>query len=106
MRIRRFNESEIGDMSPDRVVEIVQSLTTMSSDMDQRVEVIDSFINELNNFKSISKSSNDQIDDSISNLEIARGLFKDSLDKIDNVVNNMRDYNQNGRKYLYDDKTF
>jgi ABC-type transporter Mla subunit MlaD len=101
MKIRRFDESEMSDISPDRVIEILQSLTTMSSEMDQRIELIDSLINELNNFKSSSKSNNDQIDDSISNLEITRRLFKDSLDKMDNVASNMRDYNQNGRKFLY-----
>ncbi len=101
MKIRRFDESDMNDISPDRVVEILQSLTVMSSDMDQRVELIDSLINELNNFKSTSKSNNDQVDDSISNLEIVRSLFKDSLGNLDSVVSNMRDYNQNGRKFLY-----
>jgi ABC-type transporter Mla subunit MlaD len=101
MRIKKFLESEINDISPDRVIEILESLSVILSEIDQKSETIDSLINELNNFKSTNKSSNDQIDDSISNLELIRNLFKDSVDKIDNVVSNMRDYNKSGRKYLY-----
>lgn len=101
MRIKKFFESDISDISPDRVIEINELLTRMISDISQKSESIDSLINELNNFRSTSKSNNDQIDDSVSNLEFIRNLFNDSVDKIDNVVSNMNDYNKNGRKFLY-----
>lgn len=101
MRIFKFNESELSEISPDRVSEIIENISTISNDVRQKQESIDALINELGNFKTSSKSSNDQIDDSISNLEILRKLLGDSLDKMDNVVINMKDYSKDGRKYLY-----
>lgn len=101
MKIRRFNEAEISDISTDRVLEIIKMISDMSSDLNQKSENIDALLNELNNFRSSSKGKNDQIDDSVANLEFVKNHFKDSLDKLDNIVQNMKDYNQNGRKYLY-----
>jgi ABC-type transporter Mla subunit MlaD len=69
--------------------------------LNQKNEVVDSLINELNNFKSDSEKSSDQIDDTISNLQLIRKYLSDTTDKLDNVVNNMDDYSKNGRKYLY-----
>ena len=76
-------------------------MTEMTSDLNQKNEIIDSLINELNNFKSGSEKSSDQIDDTISNLQLVRKYLTDATDKLDNVVNNMDDYSKNGRKYLY-----
>lgn len=101
MKIRRFNEAEISDISTDRVLEIIKMISDMSSDLNQKSENIDALLNELNNFRSSSKGKNDQIDDSVANLEFVKNHFKDSLDKLDNIAQNMKDYNQNGRKYLY-----
>lgn len=97
----KFNESDIQDISSDRIEEIISSLTEMSSDVNQKNEIIDSLINELNNFRGNSGKSNDQIDDSISNLQLIRKSFSDSIDKLDNVVIDIKDYNENGRKFLY-----
>jgi ABC-type transporter Mla subunit MlaD len=101
MRIFKFNEAELSEISPDRVSEIIENMSTISNDVRQKQESIDALINELGNFKTSNKSSNDQIDDSISSLEILRKLLGDSLDKMDNVVINMKDYSKDGRKYLY-----
>ncbi len=101
MRIFKFNEAELSEISPDRVSEIIENISTISNDVRQKQESIDALINELGNFKTSNKSSNDQIDDSISSLEILRKLLGDSLDKMDNVVINMKDYSKDGRKYLY-----
>lgn len=101
MKIKRFNESEVSDLSTDRALEITNSISDMISTFDQKSEIIDSLINELNNFRSSSTSKNDQIDDSVSNLELAKKYVLDLLDKLDSVSQNMKDYNQNGRKYLY-----
>jgi ABC-type transporter Mla subunit MlaD len=100
MRIRKFNE-DIQDISSDRVQEIIKNLSELSVYINEKRELIDSLLNELNNFQDKSKSKNDQIDDSVSNLQIVKGYLDDSLDKVDNVVNNMKDYEQSGRKFLY-----
>jgi ABC-type transporter Mla subunit MlaD len=101
MKIKKFNENETPDLSTDFADEIVKNLTELLTYIDEKNKTIDSFINELNNFRSSKKSTNDQIDDSIANLQLIRGSFTDVVDKIDNVVNNMKDYNKSGRKYIY-----
>src|ERR1035437_3675256 len=88
-------------LAPDRVSDIEKDMTQMSQVIKLKVEIVDSLLNELNDFKSDSKSSNDQIDDSIANLQLVRKNLSDSLDKLDNVVKNMNDYNESGSKFLY-----
>ena len=102
MKIKKFNENEttLSNLSTDFADEIVKNLTELLTYIDEKNKTIDSFINELNKFKS-KKSTNNQIDDSIANLQLIRGSFKDAVDKIDNVVNNMKDYNNSGIKDLY-----
>ena len=106
MKIKKFNENETtlkndsSNLSTDFADEIVKNLTELLTYIDEKNKTIDSFINELNKFKS-KKSTNNQIDDSIANLQLIRGSFKDAVDKIDNVVNNMKDYNNSGIKDLY-----
>jgi methyl-accepting chemotaxis protein len=101
MKIKKFNENEIQNISSERVDEITESLTELSKQIEQKNEMIDSLINELNNYQTQSRTKNDQIDDSISNLQLVRGLFSDSIDKVDNVVISMKDYNKSGRNFLY-----
>jgi archaellum component FlaC len=101
MKIRKFNESDIQNISSDRVDQITESLTELSKQIEQKNEMVDSLINELNNYRTQSRTKNDQIDDSISNLQLVRGLFSDSIDKVDNVLISMKDYKKSGRKYLY-----
>ncbi len=101
MRIRKFNENDVSDISNDRSEEIIQTLSDLANYVNEKKEVIDSLINELDDFRSPKNNKNDQIDDSISNLQLLRGCLSDSVDKIDNVVINIKDYNKSGRKYLY-----
>ncbi len=101
MRIRRFVESNVVDISPDRVIEINEYLSTLNSDINQKCEKIESILNEMDNYKSQSKSNNDQIDDSIANLQIIRKSLADVTDKVDSVISNLTDYNKDGRKFIY-----
>jgi ABC-type transporter Mla subunit MlaD len=101
MKINRFNESEVQNLSSDRTDEIIKSLQELSVLINQKDEIIESLVNELNNFRDVSKSKNDQIDDSISNLQIVKSSFVESLDKMNNVVISLNDYKESGRKYLY-----
>lgn len=100
MKIRKFNEAELQDISSDRINEIIESMREMLSDINQKGEVVDSLINELNNFRS-NANSNDQIDDSIANFQFIRSYFSDITDKVDSVINSMENYNKSGRKFLY-----
>jgi exonuclease V gamma subunit len=68
---------------------------------EQKVENIDSYINEFGNFQNKTKSKNDQIDDSVSNLQLVRGSLIDAYDKLDNIILSLEDYNKSGRKYIY-----
>lgn len=101
MRIKRFNENEQIDISSDRVDEISKDLKELSAELDSKNKLIESLLNEFNNYKSDSQKGNDQIDDSIFALQVLKKNFEDSLDKIDTVVQNLQSYDDEGRKYLY-----
>lgn len=99
--LRKFNEGEQIDITADRVNEINEQLEDFSSTIQEKLKLIDSLINELNNYKNDSNKGNDQIDDSIIALQVIKKDIEDCNDKIDTVVNNLKDYNDSGRKYLY-----
>lgn len=101
MRIKRFFENEEIDISTERVGEIIESLREFTNVIVNKNKEIDSYINELNNYKNQSKKGNDQIDDSISALQIIKNDLDNSIDKTDTVINNLMDYNDEGRKFLY-----
>jgi ABC-type transporter Mla subunit MlaD len=101
MRIKKFFENEIPDISGDRTNDIIEDLQQMVTFLNQKVENIDSYINELGNFQNKTKSKNDQIDDSVSNLQLVRGSLIDAYDKLDNIILSLEDYNKSGRKYIY-----
>lgn len=102
MKIRRFNEDiEQLDISPERIGEIIEDLREFVSTIEDKNKMVESYINELNNYKNKSKKGNDQIDDSIAALQVVKKDLDDSLDKADTIINNLIDYNDEGRKYLY-----
>ena len=101
MRIKRFNESETVDISSERVEEILSELNQAASAIEHKSKLVDSLVNELNDYVNQSQKGNDQIDDSIFALQVIKKDLDDSLDKIDTIVKNMNDYSQSGRKYLY-----
>jgi hypothetical protein len=102
MKIRKFNEAEdINDISADRTNEIIEDLRKTIVFLEQKVENIDSYLNELGNFQNTKNSQNDQIDDAVSNLQLVRGALKDSITNLDNSTISLEDYNKSGRKYLY-----
>lgn len=102
MKIKRFLESEEQkDLANERVEEILNELKEFTSQLENRVKIVNSLESELSNYKNLSTKSNDQIDDSIAALQIIKKNVDDSIDKLDTVINNLRDYNTDGRKYLY-----
>jgi len=101
MKIKRFNEDEQVDISTERVNEMVEQLRDFASTMNDKSKLVESLINELNNYRSDSKKGNDQIDDSIPALQVIKKDIDYSSDKLDTVVSNLLDYNEGGRKYLY-----
>ena len=101
MKIKKVFENEETDISTTRVGEIIEDLRGFTSTIEDKNKKIESYINELNNYKNQSKKGNDQIDDSIAALQVIKKELSDSLDKADTVINNLMDYNDEGRKYLY-----
>ena len=101
MKRKTIDENQVQNLSNYKTNEKVEILAELSIWIYQKSELVESFINELNNFRYVSKSKNDQIDDSISNLQIVKSSFGDSLDKLNNVVISLKDYKESGRKYLY-----
>jgi len=98
--LKPFNEAQM-QLSPDRVSDIEDEMVKMAQFFKLKLEYIDGLLNELNNFQSDSKKSNDQIDDSIANLQLISKNISDSLSNIDNVANNMKNYNDKGSQFLY-----
>jgi uncharacterized coiled-coil DUF342 family protein len=101
MKIKKVFENEETDISSARVGEIIEDLRGFTSTIEDKNKMVESYINELNNYKNQSKKGNDQIDDSIAALQVIKKELSDSLDKADTVINNLMDYNDEGRKYLY-----
>lgn len=100
--MRKFSKLfENKDISNDRISELILQLSTISSDFSQKIEFVDSLVNELDNFRKSSSSKNDQIDDCIANLQLMKKLFLDLLDKSNNVTAGIKDYEKNGRKDIY-----
>lgn len=101
MKIKRFNEDDQVDISPERIEEVLSELRDFASSMNDKSKSVEALLNELGNFQGQSKKGNDQIDDSIASLQVIKKDVDDCIDKIDTVINNLVDYNDNGRKYLY-----
>ena len=103
MKIKRFIEAleDSKEISPERIDEIVSELTTITTDLDASKEKIESFANELSNYVSKSKNSNDQIDDSVINLNSVKSNFDEIVSSLDTIVNNLKDYKDKGRNFLY-----
>jgi len=101
MKIKRFNEDDQVDISPERIEEVLSELRDFASSMNDKSKSVEALLNEFGNFQGQSKKGNDQIDDSIASLQVIKKDVDDCIDKIDTVINNLVDYNDNGRKYLY-----
>lgn len=101
MRIKRFLEANVEDISPEKVNDIIDLLSKMVKEFEYNREVLDKIVKDLENFKSDSSESNDQIDDSVINLDASKVKLQDMLSIIDSVVLNLKDYNESGRKFLY-----
>jgi uncharacterized coiled-coil DUF342 family protein len=102
MRIRKFNEAEESIiLSTDRVEEIIQELSTITSSISEKKKMITAIVNELENYRSKSNTSNNQIDDAYLNLDSIDVKLVDSVDIIDNVIVLLKNYTEGGEKYLY-----
>lgn len=102
MKIRRYNEqNDILDISSDKVAEILEVISSMISNTNSDRKKVEDIHEELSSFKSDSNKSNDQIDDAVSNLELVKAKLNDALDLLDNISQELKDYSENGRKYLY-----
>jgi uncharacterized coiled-coil DUF342 family protein len=101
MRIKKFNESsDLVYISSDRVKEIIDQISKISKDIDLKRKDIEELHNELLNYIS-SGDKNNQIDDSVVNIGIVKSKLEDCLTSLDDVSNNLKDYDENGKKYLY-----
>jgi uncharacterized coiled-coil DUF342 family protein len=102
MKIRKFNEAEETiNISNERVDEIINELSTIASDVDEKAKSVNALLNELENYRSKSKTSNNQIDDASISLDSVKIKLDESTTLIDNIIGLLKDYNNNGSKYLY-----
>lgn len=102
MRIRKFNESgESTNISNERVDEIINELSSISSVIDEKSKIVSGLFSELESYRSKSKKSNNQIDDVSLNIDFVKVKLDESTTLIDNILGLLRDYTENGEKYLY-----
>ncbi len=100
-RIRRFDESEQIDISPERTAEIIEDLKDMVATLGDKKKLADSLISELDAYKNKSDRGNDQIDDTIAALQVIAKELESAADKADTAIGNLDSYGEEGRKYLY-----
>jgi hypothetical protein len=111
MRIKRFFENEVqgpegksdlNDISPDKVNQIIDGITSAISTFEEKLEVLKKSQNDLTKFKSNSKDSNDQIDDSVVSLgDVTDSIQKKVIDELDSIKSKLEDYIKEGRQFLY-----
>lgn len=102
MRIRKFNESDdLIKISNERVDEIINELSSISSMIDEKSKVVARLFSELENYRSKSKKSNNQIDDASLSIDSVKVKLDESTTLIDNIINLLKNYTENGEKYLY-----
>ncbi len=102
MKIKKFYESEKSDLiSVERVNEIISELSSISSEIDGNTRLINSLVNEMENYKTSSKSANNQIDDASIKVDIVRTKLDESTSLIDDIIVLLKNYTENGSKYLY-----
>lgn len=98
MRIQRFNESLVEEMSFDKVQDIISGLKQTLDNISNNLSFIDSVNNDFDNFKSSSDRPNDQIDNSIFNIQIVKKNLESSIEKINDTISQLNDYIDNGRR--------
>ena len=103
MKIKKFNESEEQlNISNERVNEIINELSSMASEIDANLKDFTSLFSELENYRTTSKKSNNQIDDASISIDSIKTKLSESTILVDSVIGLLKDYNENGSKYLYD----
>jgi len=101
MKIRRFNEAEEMNISNERVEEIINELSSMTSDINEKAKSIYTLAGELENYRSKSKQANNQIDDASLNMDSLKSKLDESTTLLDNIIDLLKDYIEGGEKYLY-----
>lgn len=99
-KFENFTYGQTGELSEDKVNEIMNTLKESSKIINSEKEKLDEIVKDLEIFIS-EKNKNDQIDDSYISIKNVNGLLSESCDKIDEINSKMSDYLKNGRQYLY-----
>lgn len=98
MKILRFNESGINEMSLEKTQDIISGLKQTSDTLSDKLQFIDTISNDINNFKSAIDSPSDQIDDSIFNIQIVKKNLEECIEKMKDTIIVLNDYVDSGRK--------
>jgi molecular chaperone GrpE (heat shock protein) len=101
MKIRKFNESEEINISNERIDDIIKELNTFKGDLKEKSSKIISYIKEFENYKSLSKTKNDQIDDSVIYLQSISKNISNFIDDTDTIIDNLNSYKDSGRSTVY-----
>lgn len=101
MIIKKFNELNSVVISNDKVKEITNKLSNISSDFHNNKDIIIHIINELESFVNEKSDKNNQIDDSYLELNSVKNKLTDIINSIDKTISNLDNYIDKGNSYMY-----
>jgi len=101
MRIKKFNELNTALISNDKVRELTEKLSNLSSDFHTNMDTIVNIINDIESFVDDKSDKNNQIDDSYLELKSVKSKLKDIINSIDKSISNLDNYVDKGSSYMY-----
>lgn len=91
---------ESNEISEDRVKEMINTLKSSTSALEDEKEKIENIMSDLESFTS-DTDKNDQIDDSYVSLKEVESLLNECVVKVGEIDSRLENYLKEGRKYLY-----
>lgn len=91
---------ESNEISEDRVKEMINTLKSSTSVLEDEKEKIENIMSDLESFTS-DTDKNDQIDDSYVSLKEVESLLNECVVKVGEIDSRLENYLKEGRKYLY-----
>lgn len=91
---------ESSEISEDRVKEMMNTLKSSTSVLEDEKKKIENIMNDLESFTS-DTDKNDQIDDSYVSLKEVESLLNECVVKVGEIDSRLENYLKEGRKYLY-----
>lgn len=102
MAIRKFTESNI--ISTERTGDLINDFKNILFDYQDKLEALNSYRNEFDNYKSSDKKANNHIDDCVIELQKLSKNIEDSIVNLETIISNLNisSDNSNSDENKYD----